>query len=1467
MTTLTLTPNNDKKTGTAAADSINGLAGNDTLSGLSGNDTLSGGTGADSLDGGTDNDRLSGDTGNDTLLGSAGNDSLDGGADNDKLDGGAGADTLEGGTGADAMSGGDGNDLYFVDNIGDKLTETAKSTGGIDTVKSSITYILPANVEHLELTGLANLNGTGNALANKITGNDGNNLLDGGNGFDTLIGGAGDDTLIGGLGADTLIGGDGSDTYQINSLEDRILETEKDGDQDAVESSISYVLDTFLEVLTLTGTRPIDGTGNTLANTLEGNDADNTLKGEKGHDTLLGNGGDDTLGGGAGDDVIDGGDGNDTVNYTGNKDGYRIVLEDSSQTWIVEDIDRRDGDEGSDRLSNIETLAFADGDYQPGTPTLSLSDVSLSEGQVGSRNAVFVFTLSGPAQIDVTLDYATVADTAEAGSDYQLAQGSLTIPKGQTSTKLPVSILGDTQLEPDESFRLVLSNVQGAELDTTEASAILLNDDLPSLSIQGITVPEGNTGSSRALLTVQLSEPVKQTVSVQYASSPTGTATANEDYTPVSGTLTFAPGEISKTIAIDLQGDTQLEKDESFRVQLTRPQNAQLDTTAGSASVVISNDDQISLTLSSNPASTFKAGQTVALTFSFSDLPKGFQASDIQVTGGTLAALQPDATGKTWTASLIPVSNIDKLTATVGVLVGSYTDAYGQPGQVSNVLTLNGDTLPPSVTLSSDTTGLKTGETARISVNFSEIPTGFTADDLRVSTGSLSPLIAAGDGKTWTAVYTPPVNASQTTSLSLPANSYTDTGGNGGLASNTLNLSIETLQPTLSIASVTASEGNDSTGTVSVTVSLSAASSLPVTVYYGTSNGTAIAGMDYTQSSGQLTFQPGQTRQTLQIPILGDTTVEPDETFQVQLSGASNAILGNTTNTATVTLSNDDQAYMSVSDASITEGNTGTRKASVTVTLSNPSSQKISVHYATQDGTAQAGSDYTALSGTLNFAPGETSKILQIPVIGDTTQENDETFMVQLSAASNALLNSAASAASAATVTILNDDNPVVFISNTTQAEGSTDGGNATVTVTLSNSSRQTVSVNYATRDGSARAGSDYTAVSQVLSFAPDETSKTIAIPVVGDTLIEPDETFTINLSTPVNATLSSITSATVTLTNDDTLLPALTLGSDKTTLKAGEVATLSFSFNVIPSGFTSSDIQLTGGTLGNLTADVSGKIYTARFTPTALDTWAGSVSVAARSYTDSAGNPGNASNTLSLSGDTLAPTLTATTPADNASGVAVSSNLVLNFSEAVQAGTGNIVISNGSDTRTLSITDTSQVSFSGNSVILNPATDLQDSSNYFVQLASGVLRDTAGNGYAGITDAGTFNFVTDISASTASSARITLGGTYQGTIEQAGDVDWVGITLTGGSAYEFDLYGADSSSGTLEDPHIQGIYDTSGRFQTNTGGVDTSGTLDDTVSFQPTVTGIYYIACTGYDTTTGTYALTAQIADPFYGV
>ncbi|WP_017294026.1 S8 family serine peptidase [Geminocystis herdmanii] len=210
---------------------------------------------------GTGNINGTGNAGNNRMTGNSGNNRLNGGDGNDTLIGGAGNDTLSGGTGADSMVGGPGDDLYGVDNPSDVIIELANQ--GIDTVNSSITYTLGANLENLTLTGTANISGTGNTLNNVIRGNSGNNRLNGGDGNDTLIGGAGNDTLSGGTGADSMVGGPGDDLYGVDNPSDVIIELANQG-IDTVNSSITYTLGANLENLTLTGTANISGTGNTF---------------------------------------------------------------------------------------------------------------------------------------------------------------------------------------------------------------------------------------------------------------------------------------------------------------------------------------------------------------------------------------------------------------------------------------------------------------------------------------------------------------------------------------------------------------------------------------------------------------------------------------------------------------------------------------------------------------------------------------------------------------------------------------------------------------------------------------------------------------------------------------------------------------------------------------------------------------------------------------------------------------------------------------------------------------------------------------------------------------------------------------------------------------------------------------------------------------------------------------------------
>jgi Ca2+-binding RTX toxin-like protein len=316
-------------TGTSAINGI-GNALNNFLSGNAAANTLDGGLGADTLDGGLGADTLIGGAGNDTYMVNDASDavsestSLNGSVDaggvdlvnssvsyvlgnfvenliltgdsaingtgnalNNVITGNAAANTLNGGSGADTLSGGAGNDLYVVDNLADLVSESTVLNGtvdadGVDQVNSSVSYALSGFVENLLLTDTLAINGTGNALNNLITGNAAANVLDGGTGADTLIGGAGNDTYVVDDAADVV-----SETTAINGTVDS-------GGLDGVNSSVTFILGSFVENLTLTGTTAINGTGNALNNLITGNTGANTLNGGTGADTMIGGAGNDS---------------------------------------------------------------------------------------------------------------------------------------------------------------------------------------------------------------------------------------------------------------------------------------------------------------------------------------------------------------------------------------------------------------------------------------------------------------------------------------------------------------------------------------------------------------------------------------------------------------------------------------------------------------------------------------------------------------------------------------------------------------------------------------------------------------------------------------------------------------------------------------------------------------------------------------------------------------------------------------------------------------------------------------------------------------------------------------------------------------------------------------------------------------------------------------------------------------------
>jgi Ca2+-binding RTX toxin-like protein len=233
---------------------------------------------------------------------------LTGGAGDDTLDGRGGNDILDGGAGADRMIGGAGNDSYHVDDIGDVVVEYAN--GGTDTVYSKISYTLGGNVENLVLQGSGPLSGTGNALANSITGGSGDDRLFGLDGNDMLTGGAGNDLLDGGKGNDVMTGGAGDDVYVVDTTGDKVIEA-AGGGIDTVRAGMTYTLPKNVENLVLLWSGNSAGTGNELANRISGNGGANVLKGFGGNDIIDGGGGNDVIWGGTGNDVLTGGSGSD----------------------------------------------------------------------------------------------------------------------------------------------------------------------------------------------------------------------------------------------------------------------------------------------------------------------------------------------------------------------------------------------------------------------------------------------------------------------------------------------------------------------------------------------------------------------------------------------------------------------------------------------------------------------------------------------------------------------------------------------------------------------------------------------------------------------------------------------------------------------------------------------------------------------------------------------------------------------------------------------------------------------------------------------------------------------------------------------------------------------------------------------------------------------------------------------------
>lgn len=806
-----------------------------------------------------------------------------------------------------------------------------------------------------------------------------------------------------------------------------------------------------------------------------------------------------------------------------------------------------------------------------------------------SNTLDFTVRLSQPASRPVTVAYATEDGTARAGLDYEATSGILTFAAGETQQAVAVRLLGDTQLEPDEDFRLVLSQPVVANLADAVAVATIADDET-AVSIGDVALWEGNAAPALAVFPVTLSAPVSQVVSVNYE-TVAGTAIAPLDYQSCAGTVTFQPGETAKTVSVPVSGNSFSQPDRTFSVRLTHPRTANLADAVGEATI---RDDDFAaqeMRIVEGDAGTRDAVFTARLsaanpqtvTVDYATVAgTATEGSDYLAAGGTLTfapgvleqsvavtvsgdtEVEPDET------FLVRFATASGVSLVAGEVTGVIVGDDGPLASINDVSLVEGDSGSANasftVTLSADPAAAVTVSYATPNIGTATMGTGL---GVGADYQSVSGTLTFHPGGTLQQTISVPVGTEVwvedhetfVVQLSSAGVAISDPLGQATIVND---------DPYFALDDITVAEGDSGTVDAVFTVRLvDCPDGETATVNYATVAGSAAAGVDFVPQSGTLTFAAGQSReQTIRVPVLGDTNEESDEDFQLALSAPSGAVIVDYT--ARASLPNDDGASLSIEDVTLAEGDSGVTEFAFPVRLSRPVARTVTVDWATSDGTAAAGADYRAASGMLKFLPGQIDQIVVVQVAGETLNESDESFTVTLFSPEFASL-----ADGTAVATVMDDDNPSLTITDVSLLEGA--GGTTTgavFTVSLSKPSTETVSVDFVTADGSASAGTDYQARSGVLTFSPGQTEQSIAVTVVGDDDAEVNETFSIVLSGPANAVLGDAQGQATIVGDDGPLLEVL-----DSQLVEGDTGTSYLAFPVRLSAAAAADVQVSYAT------------------------------------------------------------------------------------------------------------------------------------------------------------------------------------------------------------------------------------------------------------------------------------------------
>ena len=669
---------------------------------------------------------------------------------------------------------------------------------------------------------------------------------------------------------------------------------------------------------------------------------------------------------------------------------------------------------------------------------------------------------------------------------------------------------------------------------TANSSQATLTVAGPSLTINDVSLNEGNSGPTTFNFTVSLDQPAAAGGVTFNIATQDGTATvADSDYVARSLTAQTIPaGQQTYNFAVTVNGDLTIEQNETFIVNVTNVTGASIGDGQGLGTIV--NDDSPSLSV--NDVAT-NEGNTGTTTFAFTvtstlPAPAGGISFDIATQDGTATSASGDYVARSLTGQTIPAGqttytfnvtvngdtlvepnetffvNISNVSANASVSDGQGTGTIQNDDTANLVISqVYGGGNNSGATYQNDFVELYNRGTSTVnfaitpySIQYAGVGSNFSSSNKTdLTTGTMAPgryfLVKEGGGTT--------------NGIALPTPDVTDTIAMGNTSGK-----VALVAGTTALLPANTCPGDDGSSPFN-------ASNSSIADFVGYGNSATTTGHCY-EGSGPAAAPSNTTADFRKAGGCVDTNDNAADFFVATPNPRnSSSPIG------------DCKADITINDVTVTEGDTGTKTVDFTVSLSAASAQTVTVNYATADGTATAGLDYQTASGTVSFAPGELSKPITITIIGDTLDEANETFFVNLSNPVNGVI---VDNQGQGTIND-NDPTPSLSINDVTVAEGDSSTTPATFTVTLSAASSFTVTVNYATADNTATAGSDYQSTSGTLTFNPGETTKPVTVLVNGDTTFEQPESFFVNLSSPTNATILD-GQGVGTITNDDAQPP-----------------------------------------------------------------------------------------------------------------------------------------------------------------------------------------------------------------------------------------------------------------------------------------------------------------------------------------